>query len=134
MGKLGAGSLKRCRMEVMELITLGQIAAAIAFIVGLIKGIEYLCQKISHAATKWLQEGLEPINDKLDALDKKIDANELEADKTILVRFLADIKNGKELTDVERERLHETYAHYTSLHGNSYVHTEVEKLKEAGKL
>ena len=89
-------------MEVMELITLGQIAAAIAFIVGLIKGIEYLCQKISHAATKWLQTGLEPINDKLDALDKKIDANELEADKTILVRFLADIKNGKELTDVER--------------------------------
>jgi len=118
----------------MELITVGQIAGGIALIVGIIKGIEYLCQKARHAATAWIQNCLEPINNKLDALDKKIDANALEADKTILVRFLADIKNGRELTDIERERFHETCAHYESLHGNSYVHTEIDKLKKAGKL
>lgn len=119
-------------------ITIGQFigiaAAGLAGLVAFIKGLEYLCGKISQAATIWLQKGLAPTNAKIDALDRKVDGVELESDKTILVRFLADIKNGEKLTDIETERLHETYARYTKLGGNSYIHTEWERLKKEGKI
>ena len=119
-------------------MTVGQFVgiavAIVAGLVGFIKGIEYLCGKLGKAASKWLEKGLEPVKKKLDAIDKKVVANELESDKTILVRFLADIKNGEKLTDIETERLHETYERYTQLGGNSYIHTEWERLREEGKI
>lgn len=113
---------------------IGIIAGGIAGLVALIKGIEYLLGKIGRAATKWLEKGLEPVNKKLDSIDKKVISNQLENDKTILVRFLADIKTGEKLTEIETERLHETYARYTDNGGNSYIHTEWERLKKEGKL
>ena len=113
---------------------IGIIAGGIAGLVALIKGIEYLLGKIGRAATKWLEKGLEPVNKKLDNIDKKVVSNQLENDKTILVRFLADIKTGEKLTEIETERLHETYARYTDNGGNSYIHTEWERLKKEGKL
>ena len=122
----------------MDQMTLGQFigiaVAIIAGLVGFIKGIEYLAGKVGKTATNWLQKGLEPVNKKLDAIDKKVVANELESNKTILVRFLADIKNGEKLTDIETERLHETYERYTQLGGNSYIHTEWERLTKEGKI
>lgn len=122
----------------MDGMTVGQfvgiIAAIIAGLVAFIKGVEYLIGKAAHAASKWLEKGLEPVNQKLDAIEKKVVQNELENDKTILVRLLADIKNGEKLTDIEMERLHETHERYEQLGGNSYVHTEWERLKKEGKL
>lgn len=125
----------------MEGITLGQIALWVAFLVGLITGLRYLASFISSSATKWLQGALEPTNTKLDELDKKIiqvdkkvDESELSDCKNYLVSFLADIKKGNEITEVEQERFHETYERYTAMGGNSYIHTEVEKLKKEGKL
>lgn len=118
----------------MELITVGQIAAGIALLVGLVKGIEYLCKKISAAATKWLHAGLEPTNKKLDDLDKKLVNVDLNQCKNFLVRFLADVDEGNAIDEVEKERFYETYEHYESIGGNSYIHDKVEKLKKAGKL
>lgn len=118
----------------MENITLGQIGLAIAFLVGLITGVKYLASSMSKTATKWLERGLEPINKKLDELDKKVETSELSDCKNYLVSFLSDIKKGNDITEVEFERFHETYQRYTALGGNSYIHTEVEKLKKEGKL
>ncbi len=128
-------------MELGQFVAIA--AGGIAGLVALIKGLEYLWEKASAAATKWLQSSMAPTNAKIDQLNIKIDAvdrkvvrSEYEADKTILVRLIADIKNGNKLTDVELERFHETYGHYTSpeIGGNSYVKTEVEKLKNEGKI
>lgn len=113
---------------------IGYLVAFIAGLVGLIKGIEYLFGKAGRAATKWLERGLEPMSIKLDAIDKKVASNQLENDKTILVRFLSDIKTGEPLTEIEIERLHETYTRYIQNGGNSYIHDEWEKLKKEGKL
>lgn len=113
---------------------IGYLVAFIAGLVGLIKGIEYLVGKAGRAATKWLERGLEPMNRKLDAIDRKVATNQLENDKTILVRLLADIKQGEALTEIEIERLHETYTRYTQNGGNSYIHDEWEKIKKEGKL
>lgn len=118
----------------MEAITIGAIAAGIATIVGIVKGIEYLCQKISTGATKWLANGLKPTNDKIDNLEKKLVNVDLNQCKNFLVRFLADVEEGNPIDEVEKERFYETYVHYKSLGGNSYIHDKVEKLKKAGKL
>lgn len=126
-------------------MTLGEAIAAfvavVAGLVGLIKGLEYLFAKAGRAASKWIQKELAPTNSKIDALgrrieevDKKVDAAELEDCKNFLVSFLSDVKLGQRITEVERERFHETYARYTAMGGNSYIHTEVEKLKKEGKL
>lgn len=119
-------------LTVGELI--GIIVAGVAGLVGLMKGLEYLFGKIGRTATKLLEKGLEPVNRKLDLIEKKVVSNQLENDKTILVRFLADIKTGERLTEIEIERLHETYARYTANGGNSYIHTEWERLRKEGKL
>lgn len=119
-------------MSVIQFI--GIIAAGVAGLVGFIKGVEFLFSKASRAATKWLEKGLEPLTVKLDAIDRKVAANQMENDKTVLVRFLSDIKNGETLTEIETERLHETYTRYTNAGGNSYIHTEWERLKKEGKI
>lgn len=119
----------------MELITVGQIAAGIALIVGLVKGIEYLGQKISQAATKWLQAGLAPTNKKIDELKANIIEVDISQCKNFLVRFMADVEQGNPIDEIEKERFYETYAHYSEdLHLNTYIHDKYEKLKKAGKL
>ena len=126
-------------------MTVGEFIAAfvavIAGLVGLVKGVEYLLAKAGRAASSWVQKELAPTNSKIDALgrrieevDKKVVASELDDCKNYLVGFLSDIKRGIAPTDVERERFHETYSRYKALGGNSYVHTEVERLKKEGKL
>lgn len=119
----------------MELITVGQIAAGLALIVALLKGIEYLCQKISEAATKWLHAGLEPTNKKIDELKANISDVDASMCKNFLVRVMSDIEQGNPIDEVEKERFYETYNHYSDdLHLNTYIHDKYEKLKKDGKL
>ena len=113
---------------------IGIVTAGVAGLAALIKGLEYLFGKATRAATKWLERGLAPTNAKLDIIERKVVSNQLENDKTVLVRFLADIKNGEKLTEIEIERLHETYARYTANGGNSYIHAEWERLHKEGKV
>lgn len=111
------------------------IAATVAGLVAFIKGIEYLGGKISRAAMKWFEHGLEPVNRKLDGLDRKLTDVDLSACKNFLVRFLSDVEQGNPIDEVEKERFYETYQHYTDdLHQNTYIHDKVESLKKQGKL
>lgn len=111
------------------------IAATVAGLVAFIKGIEYLGEKINRWAMKWLENGLKPVNQKLDGLDRKLTDVDLSACKNFLVRFLADVEQGNPIDEVEKERFYETYQHYTEdLHQNTYIHDKVESLKKQGKL
>lgn len=111
------------------------IAATVAGLVAFLKGIEYLGGKISRAAMKWFEHGLEPVNRKLDGLDRKLTDVDLSACKNFLVRFLSDVEQGNPIDEVEKERFYETYQHYTDdLHQNTYIHDKVESLKKQGKL
>lgn len=118
----------------MENITIGQILLVIASLVALIKGIEYLYGLASKGATKWLNSCLKPINDNISNLSSKIDVVDMNSCKNFLVRFLADVEQNNTIDEVEKERFHEEYKHYTDLGGNSYIKDKVEKLKKAGKL
>ena len=118
----------------MDQITIGQIAAALALIVGIVTGVELLFKKLKKGATEWLTKALEPTNQKLDNLDAKIAGVDMSQCKNFLVRFLADVEQGKDIDEVEKERFYETYEHYTKLGGNSYINDKAERLKSAGKL
>lgn len=118
----------------MEQITIGQISLIIAFLVGLIKGLEYLYGLLSKGAEKWCKRLLKPMEDKLDTIDKKTDSIDLGGCKNFLVRFLADVEQGNRIDEVEKERFYEVYSHYTNLGGNSYIHDKVEKLRKENKL
>lgn len=132
----------------MDSITVGQligiITAGIASLVAFIKGLEYLCGKVSKMASRWFLRALEPLNDSmstkiekleenLDSLEKKLDQQELNRCQDFVVDVLSEAKRH-DLDEVVKMRLHEDYKRYSELGGNSYVHNEFEKLKKAGKL
>lgn len=63
----------------------------------------------------------------------EIDKVDLQQTKNFLIRTLACLERGDELTEVEKLGLKEAYAHYTEdLHGNTYVKDEYEKAKAKG--
>lgn len=71
---------------------------------------------------KAINKGFEPINNKIDKLDKNQCMN-------FLVSFLADTEKGIEKDEAEIRRAYEVYDHYVKdLHGNSYIHDKWTRL------
>lgn len=118
----------------MENITLGQIAAGLALIVGLIASVVYLKTKIEEALEKLLNEKFKALNSRIDTIEGKIDKVDMETCKNFLVRFLADVENGSVILPQESQRFWEEYEHYTDNKGNSYIKEWVAKLKKKGLL
>ena len=106
----------------MENITLGDIAIALAFIVGLMGSIVYL----KNVLTKSIDKTLKPINSKIDAL-------EMSYIKTDLVNFMSQAEIGQ-ISKEQNFNAHELYDRYCKLGGNSYVHDKWEKLRKEGKI
>lgn len=116
-------------------ITIGQIIAFTAALVAFIKGMEYLIKTLSEHATIWLKKGLEPINDKLDKLENKIDSVDMEACKNYLVKMMREIEQGEvKVNENEISRVYEVYDRYIKLGGNSYIKEKMEELQKGGKL
>ena len=67
-------------------------------------------------------------------LDEKIDEDQMDNCKNYLVQAIAKVEAGGKLSPVEMERYYENYDTYTKLGGNSYIHSETEKLKKEGLL
>lgn len=105
----------------MENITLGQISQYLAFLVSLIVSVRYLSKELQNQINNLLK----PINNSIKDLD-------VSQCKNFLVRFLADVEQGKKIDKVEEERAYELYDHYTNdLKQNSYIHRRWEKLMES---
>lgn len=106
----------------MDNITLGQISSLMVWVIGF--GGSTVA--IITAVKKAIASAFKPIN-------KKIDDVDLNATKNFLVRCLADIeKHG--IDDVTKMRFYEQLEHYEKMGGNSYIKSEVERLKKEGKL
>lgn len=56
----------------LESITLGQVAAVIAFIVALYGGVKYLKKEVKEAITEMLKDQFSGVDDKLDSDNKRI--------------------------------------------------------------
>lgn len=107
----------------MDNITIGQIGAFLALIVGILGSMKYLSNEVK----KFLEKSLKPINESI----KNLDVSQC---KNFLVRYLADVEQGNILDEVEKERAYEIYDHYTNdLKQNSYIHKRWEELIEKEK-
>ena len=71
---------------------------------------------------------------KQDDLKEEIKQIQLDNCKNYLVQAIAKVESGQDLSPVEKERYFENYDTYVKLGGNSYIHTETERLKEGGRL
>ena len=129
----------------MENITLGQIAVALAFIVGLATAAAYIHKLVKGWISKSLREEFDGINAKFDGfkneitdsvngIKKQLHEVDIESCKNYLVSFLTKVDRGDPIDEIERERFWEEYQHYEKQGGNSYIHRKVEQLKADKKL
>lgn len=72
-------------------------------------------------------------NAKKEDLEKEINKVQLENCKNYLVQLIS-ASERRELSLAEKERFYENYDNYIRLGGNSYIHSEVERLKKEGKI
>lgn len=107
----------------MESITLGQVGATLAFLVGLISSIRYIFSLFSKRIDKILNP-----------LVKRIDDLELQSIKTDLTNFISDVEHNVPKSQIQRLNAHELYDRYTTLGGNSYIHEHWENLLKNGKI
>lgn len=114
-------------MDIIENIKIGDIIKVLGTLIVIVSSCEFFIFRIKNATQKVFDMKLSPIN-------KRLNDIELSSDKNFIVRFLADIEQGNEIDEVEKERFFEIYERYKELGGNSYVSHKVEKLKKEGKL
>lgn len=108
----------------MNDITLGELKSFFEWLIAF--GVA--TSTIVFAVKKAIKKGFEPINEKIDKVDKNSTMN-------YIVSQLNSIEKGEKLDGVARKRLYEQYEHYTEdLNGNTYIHDEFERLKKEGKL
>ena len=88
----------------MESITIGQIMSvcgAIVTIAGFVAFFYKMFINLKKYLTKIIVTELEPIKEKMDSLDEKIDKTDMEACKNYLVRFLADVERGNLVDEID---------------------------------
>jgi hypothetical protein len=114
-------------MDIIENIKIGDILKVLGTLIVIVSTCEFFIFRIKKATQNVFDTKLKPIN-------KRLNDIELSSDKNFIVRFLADIEQGNQIDEVERERFYEIYQRYKELGGNSYVSHKVEKLQKEGKL
>jgi hypothetical protein len=71
----------------------------------------------------------------MDDLAEQVNQVDVDNTKNYLQQTISAIKDGAVLDTAAKERFYENYDHYTNdLNLNSWVHSEVDELKKAGKL
>lgn len=100
----------------MEQITLGDLARAFAFLVGLGGSITTIILGVQRVVKKLL----EPLI--------------IDQCKDFIVQELSLADRGSKLTEIEKLRLAERYKKYTDLNQNSYIKEWYQRLKDEGKL
>nr|DAQ18349.1 MAG TPA: E2 glycoprotein [Caudoviricetes sp.] len=103
------------------------VADIVGFIVGLatfIKAVEYIVKGLSNNLLNSIKKSIEPISRRLDEIDK-------EQCKNYLIQCFHE---NRDLSESEKQRVHEVYQHYRELGGNSYIKEEFERLQDEGKL
>lgn len=115
-------------------ITIGEIGAFLGLIAGIITSTGVIIAFLQKALKKTIKNELEPMSIQIDKINDNVKALDSSQCKNFLVRFLADVEQGNELDEVEKERAYEVYDHYTNdLKQNSYIHKRWQELMENKK-
>lgn len=116
----------------MEQITLGQIAAFLGCLAGIIASVTVIGGVLKKWMLKLFKEEFETFNETLKDLRKHIDDVDVETCKNHLITVLSAVERGETLQELEMERFWEEYSHYGERGGNSYIERKVEQLKAKG--
>lgn len=103
----------------MEVIIATGITGAVTLIVSLINLIANKITSKNNVTKEDLQKGID-----------KVEQNNC---KNFLVQIIS-AAGRRELSSAEKERFWENFDTYVKLGGNSYIHSEAERLKKEGKL
>lgn len=107
----------------IEQITVADIVGFIIGLVAFAKAVEYIVTGLSSNFLNIVRKSIEPISRRLDDIDK-------EQCKNYLVNCFHE---DRELSEFEKQRVHEVYQHYRELGGNSYIKEEFERMQDEGK-
>lgn len=119
----------------MENITLGQMAAAAAFLVALVLSLKKIKEWTIDAIKAAVKEELGELSSEIKSLQNELRKEDKEKTKNFLVARLNEIENGEKWSDIERQRFYEQYGHYTNdLNGNTYIKKAVNVYEAAGKI
>lgn len=119
----------------MENITLGDISNVLAYIAGILGSGAVIARFVVKHLGKVVSEALENTNKRLDSIEAHLNRVDIDNTKNYLQQTISAVNDGAKLDMAARERFYENYDHYTrDLHLNSWVHKEVKRLEEEGKL
>lgn len=121
--------------EIMESITLGEIATWLAFFAGMIGSGSVVFVFMRKKIAKIIQEELQPLSRKMDDVSSQVKQVDIENCKNYLQQTFSALDSGERMGSAAIQRFYEVYDHYTDdLHLNSWVHAEKERLESEGKL
>lgn len=115
-------------------LTLEQIGAALAFIVGIGGSIGVILKGIGKMLKKLLDEQTKSLVKRLDKIDERLDKVDSDNCKNYIVQALSSAERGVQLSTEERMRLAEEFEHYTASGGNSYIKEWHSRLQKDGKI
>lgn len=87
---------------------------------------------ITAIISKNTQKKVESVAELKNDFKKEVTELKIENYKTYLTDFISDVNNGEHKTEYQKARASELYDYYTKNGGNSYIHTEMDKLKQKG--
>lgn len=107
-------------------------------IVSIITTVGMIVVAIINRRTNKKVEEISDIKQDIEAMREESKENmkkhTLESDKTYLVDFLSELKNGVHKSSVQKQRAKEIYDRYTDNGGNSYVHDDWDDCRKKGLL
>ncbi len=118
----------------MENITIGQVSAALVFIVAFAAAVKSIKKDMKKWVAEAMKDQVDALKKDLESLKKNQDSIDLENCKNYLVTFLSELERGEPKDEIEYQRFWEQYEHYTSKGGNTYIKHRVDLLKSINKL
>lgn len=74
--------------------------------------------------------GIAALNDKIDAVSKKVDTNEIDRIRYEILQFSGSLRNGLKRTENDYQHIEELYKKYhEDLKANSYITSEMEFIR-----
>lgn len=78
--------------------------------------------------SKWL--GISQLNDKINKLEKEVDANEIDRIKYEILQFSGSLRNGLKRSETDYVHIEAIFTKYKNKGGNSYIMHEMEYIRD----
>ena len=113
-------------------ITLGQIAAALGLIAGIITSIGIIIAICIKLIRKVMSDELKDMKEDIKEIKEKANDIELDAQKNFLIQCINHIEHDLPTSDTMKEKFYETSNEYLENGHNGYIKAKIDELKRKG--